>query len=987
MKMYFQKRSNWNLSGLLWLLLAFGAGSAYAQDDELLPPEEAYAFEAVTTDQGIDANWTIADGYYMYRDKLSFSLQDADGNDIPLEYDFPKSKRKVDSFFGDVEVYYKQANFQIPLAYRTAPQDVVLTVKGQGCNDPIGVCYPPMTRSFPLTLASTAAAVPVTPEPAALEQAGSALQSNVMQDPQQDSQQSLGSLEELSGLLGVEVPEPAEGELLPADKAYAFDARVTGQGIDANWSIAKGYYMYRDKFSFELKDANGNEIPIDYDFPKSKRKSDTFFGDVDVYYKQANFQIPLTDAPQDVVLTIKGQGCNEPVGVCYPPIIREMPLSLVSSASAQISSPLQQLDPAQIQPQALSSIDDLRNLLGGDTADDALLPPDQAFKVTASTDQDNLVVQFEVADGYYLYKDKLKFSSDTHPLSKPSLPEGKLKEDAYFGASIVYRNAFDALMQASSAGDGDTLMLQAEYQGCADAGVCYPPQIKKFELPLSGLLSSANAQTAEQAQSVEQAKSAGQAQSSQLAANDSQAAQATKNAEPESAIVAPDTAPANTRALVSEGGPDINDTLWWVLGMAFLAGIGLTFTPCVLPMVPILSSVIGGQGPGITKKKAATLAAIYVLGTAVTYAAIGAVAGATGDQLQSYFQNVWAIGIMAAIFVLMALSMFGLFEIQLPSSIQSRLANTSQGIKGGSALWVFVLGLISALIVGACVSPVLISFLGLAIAKGSPMLGALTMFSMAMGMGIPLILLGMGAGHLIPKAGVWMDTVKYVFGVLLIGVAVYLLSVLPEVPILYFWAVLFIVVAIYMGATQSLPEGATGWSKLIKGLGTLILIWGVLALVGAIYGERDILKPLPSRLFSAAPAVQMQAGGTVALKAHPFDRVNTIEELDKRMAQAVRDGKIVMIDYYADWCIQCVKMEKTTFSDIRVRTEMANRFVALQVDVTDPKDETRKLLKKRFGVFGPPASLFFDAQGNMLREKNFYGYMGPDEFLALLQSM
>lgn len=300
---------------------------------------------------------------------------------------------------------------------------------------------------------------------------------------------------------------------------------------------------------------------------------------------------------------------------------------------------------------------------------------------------------------------------------------------------------------------------------------------------------------------------------------------------------------------------------------------------------------------------------------------------------------------------------------------------------------VFILGLISALIVGACVSPVLISFLSLAIAKGSPALGALTMFSMAMGMGIPLILIGMGAGHLIPKAGVWMDNVKYVFGVMLIAVAVYLLSVLPGVPVLYLWAILFIVVAVYMGATQSLPEAASGWAKLFKGIGTLLLIWGVLALVGALYGQRDILKPLPERLFSAAPQSVAMGGSTMALNEHLFERVNSIEELDQRMAEALSAGKNVMIDYYADWCVECVKMEKSTFKDRAVREELASRYVALQVDVTDPSDEKRKLLKKRFGVFGPPAALFFDSNGQLLEDKNFYGFMSADKFLALLRSI
>jgi len=339
---------------------------------------------------------------------------------------------------------------------------------------------------------------------------------------------------------------------------------------------------------------------------------------------------------------------------------------------------------------------------------------------------------------------------------------------------------------------------------------------------------------------------------------------------------------------------------------------------------------------------------------------------------------------MAAIFFVMSLSMFGLYEIQMPSFIQSRLAEKSQGIKGGTLPMVFVLGLVSALIVGACVSPVLISFLSIAIAKGSASLGALTMFSMAMGMGIPLILLGMGAGHILPKAGMWMDKVKYVFGVMLVAVAIYLLGVLPAVPVLYLWAALFIVVAIYLGATQSLPEDASGWQKLFKGIGTLLLIWGIMALFGAMYGERRIEHPLPEHLFSAATANQ----ANMAVEASPlFTRVNTMAELDQQLAAASSAGKKVMIDYYADWGVECLKMEETTFKDPAVRAELRANFAALQVDVTDPNDEKRKALKKRYGVFGPPAALFFDARGNQLKDKSFYGFKRADKFLQHLLSI
>ena len=744
-----------------------------------------------------------------------------------------------------------------------------------------------------------------------------------------------------------------DDELLPADEAYAFSVEVTAEGLEAKWTIAEGYYMYRDKLSFSLADSTGTPIPIEYDFPPSKTKADPAFGDVEVYVKHVDFSIPVTSAVQDVTLTVKGQGCNEPIGVCYPPITHELPLKLIAANAAvpePLADPAPQLNATPKASDELASITELRDLLGATTADDELLPPDEAFKVSAITGRDGIYVRFDIADGYYLYQDKLQFDSATHVLNNPILPEGKLKQDEYFGEVIVYRNQFDALIKLAKANGSETLILDTQYQGCADLGVCYPPQDKSFELSIVDLIATAEAQSADEAVTSQ------------------------------SSLAAPE--PVSTFAAQSNTGSD-NKTLWWVLLTAFAAGIGLTFTPCVLPLVPILSSVIAGQGERVTKSKAALLAGVYVLGTAVTYAAIGAVAGATGDQLQAYFQNAWALGIMATMFFIMSLSMFGLYEIQIPSFIQSRMTEKSQGIKGGSLPMVFVLGLLSALIVGACVSPVLISFLSIAIAKGSASLGALIMFAMAMGMGIPLILLGMGAGHLLPKAGAWMDKVKYVFGVLLVGVAIYLLSILPAVPVLYLWAALFIIVAIYLGATQSLPDDASGWKKLFKGIGTLLLIWGIMALFGALYGQRDILRPLPERLFSSSAGM-----GEIAVDSGPlFTRVNTLNELDQQLAAASQAGKNVMIDYYADWCVECLKMEKTTFRDAGVRAELRARFVTLQVDVTDPNDEKRKTLKKRYGVFGPPAALFFDTQGNQLTDKNFYGYMPADEFLEHLRSI
>jgi thiol:disulfide interchange protein DsbD len=435
-------------------------------------------------------------------------------------------------------------------------------------------------------------------------------------------------------------------------------------------------------------------------------------------------------------------------------------------------------------------------------------------------------------------------------------------------------------------------------------------------------------------------------------------------------------APAETR--------DIWGFLAAVAG-AFGVGLLLTFTPCVLPMIPILSSIIVGQGGAkITKLRGGTLSLSYVLGTAVTYTAAGILAGATGGQLQAYFQNSYAIGAVSAIFVLLSLSMFGFYELQMPSFIQSRVTQKTQTIQGGGLVGTFVLGILSSLIVGACVSPLIIGVLGVAIKQADPVLGGALMFSMAMGMGIVLVAIGVGAGFLLPKAGAWMDRVKYVFGVLLLAVAIYLLGALPQVPVLLLWAALLIVSAVYLGATQSLPDGASNWRYFWKGLGTLLLIWGVLAMLGGLAGERDILNPLPRTVFTHTESgTPTAAAGTPAESAELFTRYGTVQEVEAALAAARTAGKPAILDFYATWCKECLRMEKGTLTDPRVRSAL-KRFALIQADVTE-SNATTQAIKSRFKVFGPPALLFFAADGRERTDLHFYGYRDVEAFLAVLE--
>jgi thiol:disulfide interchange protein DsbD len=725
-----------------------------------------------------------------------------------------------------------------------------------------------------------------------------------------------------------------DDELLEPDKAFALSTRVIdGRTIEANWKIAPGYYLYRDKFKFESLDPAVTPKPAV--LPAGKRKTDPLFGDVETYVKSVSARVPLDrtgDGAKTVRVKITAQGCNEPVGVCYPPIVKEvefrLPVLVATAAAAPKSGG------------TLSSLKDLARSVA--PASDGLEPvdPERAFVVQiAPAGTDAVMVRFEIDECCYLYRDKTTFklagTSGGVQLGKIQLPSGKVKADEFVGKTEVYEKPFEVLVPISGlAGAGADAALAVGYQGCSEKGVaiCYPPAIKTFNLRGMAVATSA-----------------------------------------------PSTPKAPDKKFIA-----------YVLG-AFGIGLLLTFTPCVLPMIPILSSVLVGSAADrrITKLEGGLMSSAYVLGTAATYTIAGVIAGATGEQLQAYFQSPWALGIFAALFVALSLSMFGLYELQMPSFLQSHLHSQSQHmqgrfkhIKGGALFGLFGMGMLSALVIGACVSPLLISALGVAIANRDPVLGGAIMFSMALGMGVILIAIGVGAGFLLPKAGPWMDRVKHVFGVLLIAVSIYLLGLIPEVPVLLLWAALLIIVGIYLGATQSLPHGASGWQYLWKGVGTASLIWGVAAMLGGFVGNRDILSPLPLNV----GAVSVSGKGAAGAEAHRFQRVGSLAELDQQLAEAKRAGKPVLLDYFATWCTDCVRMEKATFSEARVQQEM-KRFVLLQADVTDPNNPQTKAIKSRFGVFGPPAILFFDKDGKEQRDLRTYGFRGPDDFIALLRKI
>ncbi len=430
---------------------------------------------------------------------------------------------------------------------------------------------------------------------------------------------------------------------------------------------------------------------------------------------------------------------------------------------------------------------------------------------------------------------------------------------------------------------------------------------------------------------------------------------------------------------------NLETNLFGLLISAFGIGLLLTFTPCVLPLIPIVFAIIAGQGSAENSRmRGGVLSIVYVLGTVATYAAIGAVAGATGDQLQAYFQTPVALALLAAVLVAGSLAMFGLYELKLPSKFETKIQTTAARIQGRSVGAVFVLGLVSALVIGACVTPLFISVLGVVIAKADPVLGAVMMSSMALGMGALLIAIGFGLSFLLPESGAWMERIKHLLGVGLIAVAIYLLGSIPEVPVLFLWAALFIVAAVYLGTTTKLSVQPAGWQKLCKGAGIAFFVWGIVSLTGSALGNRDVLNPLPQLTSLIHRNDSTQSTASASTKKSAFVYVKNMNDFTEKLGEAKADSRAVLVDFYADWCLDCKRMDRTTFSDPTVIAHLDENISSLKIDVTDPRNEFGREIRKRFGVFGPPAIVLLDAQGNLRSDLLTYGYLDVEEFFDLL---
>ncbi len=566
---------------------------------------------------------------------------------------------------------------------------------------------------------------------------------------------------------------------------------------------------------------------------------------------------------------------------------------------------------------------------------DELLEPDKAFRFSArALDAATIEVHYAIADGYYLYRERFRFAAEpaSVTLGQPRFPKGQIHEDKFFGRQETYRKEVRIRLPVEAAG-AERLKLQVTSQGCADLGVCYVPQVQSADLHLASLRG------------------------------------------PRSSIFK-ENGPFSTSAeRVTAASDDVrfagvleSGRLWLVMAVFFGAGLLLTFTPCVLPMVPILSGIIVGEGSKVTRGRAALVSLAYVLGMAVTYTAIGIAAAFSGNLLSAALQNAWALGAFAILFVGLALSMFGFYELQLPSSWQARLAATSNRLGGGHWGAVVLMGVLSAAIVSPCVAAPLAGALLYIGQTRDALLGGTALFSMAIGMGVPLVLVGVSEGVLLPKSGQWMHAVKRFFGILLLALAIWIITpVIPVAVQLLLWAGLLIGSGVFLGTLEPFPQGATGWRRFWKAVGILALLAGAAQGVGALSGARDPLRPLAG-LFAQSPEASL-----------PFETVKTLADLDARLKTT---DKAVMLDFYADWCVSCKEMERFTFSDPQVQARLTG-MTLLRADVTANNVEDKALLK-RYRLFGPPGIVFFDAGGREIEGLRVIGYQSPDKFIKSL---
>jgi len=584
------------------------------------------------------------------------------------------------------------------------------------------------------------------------------------------------------------------------------------------------------------------------------------------------------------------------------------------------------------------------------------LMPDEAFMPSAKlVNGDSVEASMKLGEKIYVYKEKFTFTlKGETALNIADVVVKNVAED--HEGEMVYMDDVEAKVTFSKqdgAAANEKVILVMHYQGCSEAGLCYEPSTKEFVFDIT-------------------------------TASLPRTSQISTDVKKDVALV--DEGVANDEFGASETDEIVaalkGGSVLTILAVFFGIGVVLSLTPCIFPMIPILSSIIVSQGEDISAKRGFMLSLVYVLAMAFAYSIAGVLAGVFGENLQVLLQNEWAIGGFSLVFIALALSMFGFYEIGLPASWQSKLSSASDSASSkGGFVGVAIMGFLSALIVGPCVAPGLAGALIYIGQTGDALLGGAALFIMSIGMGLPLLLIGAGAGKFMPRPGGWMDTLTHVFGAIMLAIAIWMLSrILPDTVTMVLWAVFFMFSAVYMGALEPLEAGKRGWNALVKAMGVLFMIYGALLFSGALSGSTSMFTPLDQ--FTNKTTTVVQGITTAQTSKTEFKIIHSSAELDA-ILEANRD-KTVMLDFAAEWCSSCKEMEHITFADAGVKAKMSE-FVLVQADVTENSDDERALTK-RFGLFGPPGILFFK-DANEIKNARIIGYQPPEKFLAHLNKL
>jgi thiol:disulfide interchange protein DsbD len=719
--------------------------------------------------------------------------------------------------------------------------------------------------------------------------------------------------------------------LLPASEAFQLSAQIVDDKVELNWSISSGYFVVKE--SIEISTAEPDQIG-NAAFPQAVPTVDAFLGNINIYRGEQSVVLPISsENTNDLVLTIVFDGCAD-LGICYPPITKNITLSAPVKKQIQIISYVPALDSS-----AISEVTAQVGLLQKGSP----LPANEAFNLdVVAIGAQTLNIRWLVHKDYYLYKDKIAISVKGASIVNILYPDATLINDEFFGRVSIYDRPIEVLLSLEDVSSGQ-VTLSVEYQGCWKGGVCYPPQQANYNISLPG----------------------------SGASNPEDSSEAPTDFLP-TALEQMNSEEITAQELFQKGG------LALFIG-AFLAGLAISYTPCIYPMVPILSGIIIGQKKSPSTFKAVSMSLVFVLSMSLAYGLIGATAGyfGAGVNIQAMLQTPWVLVFFGMIFVFLAFSMFGYYDIQLPNKLQSKITQISSKQNGGSFIGVAIIGFLSALIIGPCVTPFLATALSYVIADGSTTKGAIGLFAMGLGMGVPLIIICGWGINALPKSGPWMETIKHVFGVLMLAVALYLLDriISPWASILL-WASLFTIAPIALGAISPLDKSSTSWHRIFKAISLIVLGYGVLLWLLVARGGGDMYQPLSGWDYSANNQI---------IKSVEFELLQSEQQLDGFIADTQNSDKLIVLKFYADWCVSCKTLERKVFSDRSVIKNL-DKALTLTADVTDNTDANNKALLARFDIAGPPAILFFK-NGKEARSQRIIGEISAKDFLEHLNSI